>query len=754
YWMSYFGGNTRGYEAGMLSEGMAFTSGDPSVPHEWQRLDHPILTPKDPAVGWWDDHTMYKSWAVWDKHKFTGHPFLLYYNANGDSLDKRRGSERIGMAVSDDMIHWTRPSRNPLLDHLTGITGDPYIQKIGDLYVLFYFGAFWQGTHGAFNRFACSYDLIHWTDWTGPDLIESSEPYDEVFAHKSFVVKYKGTVYHFYCAVDKKGNRSIALATSKPFTPPSAKINFDASWQFHLGTDTTGAAWRTLDLPHDWSIEGPFDEHNSTGQREGGLPDGIGWYRKTFPTPAGDKVYIDFDGIYRNSDVWLNGHLLGHRPNGYISFRYELTPWLNRDNPNELVVRVDNSAQPNSRWYSGSGIYRHVWLETKPNVSIDPADVFITTPVINEHTAKVHVEMPHTPGYSLRTTLFDANNQIITEAAGEDLTIAEPHRWSPGDPYLYKINLELIKGSDVIDTWSSAIGIRNFHFDIEKGFFLNGQSLKIKGVCLHHDLGALGAAVNTAAMIRQLRILKAIGCNAIRTSHNPPAPEFLDACDSLGFLVMDEAFDMWRKKKTKYDYSLDFKQWHRIDLQDQIRRDRNHPSVIIWSIGNEIREQFDSTGIPIARELAAIVRALDTTRPITAALTETDTTKNFIYRSGALDLIGLNYNQKKYDSVPLKYPGHPFIATETTSALETRGHYDMPSDSIRRWPSSAKQPLTDGNPDYTVSAYDNVSAYWGSTHEETWKAAKRNPWVSGIFVWSGFDYIVEPTPYPWPARSS
>lgn len=754
YWMSYFGGNTRGYEAGMLSEGMAFTSGDPSVPHEWQRLDHPILTPKDTTVAWWDDHTMYKSWAVWDKHKFTGHPFLLYYNANGDSLDKRRGSERIGMAVSDDMIHWTRASRNPLLDHLTGITGDPYIQKIGDLYVLFYFGAFWHGTHGAFNRFACSYDLIHWTDWTGPDLIESSEPYDEVFAHKSFVVKYKGTVYHFYCAVDKKGNRSIALATSKPLPPPSTKINFDASWQFHLGTDTTGAAWRTLDLPHDWSIEGPFDKNNPTGQNEAGLPAGIGWYRKTFQSPAGDRVYIDFDGIYRNSDVWLNGHLLGHRPNGYISFRYELTPWLNRGKPNELVVRVDNSAQPNSRWYSGSGIYRHVWLETKPNVSIDPAGVFITTPVINEHTAKVHIEMPHTPGYSLRTTIFDAKNQMVTEAGGEDLTITEPHRWSPGDPYLYKIKLDLVKGSDVLDTWSSTIGIRNFHFDIEKGFFLNGQSLKIKGVCLHHDLGALGAAVNTAAIMRQLRILKAMGCNAIRTSHNPPAPELLDACDSLGFLVMDEAFDMWLKKKTKYDYSLDFKQWHRIDLQDQIRRDRNHPSVIIWSIGNEIREQFDSTGIPIARELAAIVRALDTTRPITAALTETDTAKNFIYRSGALDLIGLNYNEKKYDSVPVKYPGHPFIATETTSALETRGHYDMPSDSIRRWPESAKKPFTTGNPDYTVSAYDNVSAYWGSTHEETWKTAKRDPWVSGIFVWSGFDYLGEPTPYPWPARSS
>jgi predicted GH43/DUF377 family glycosyl hydrolase len=214
YWMPYFGGNTRGYEAGTLSEGMAFTHEDPSTVHEWQRLDHPILTVKDPGAGWWDNHTMYKSWAIWDKKHLTGHPFLLYYNANGDSLDKRRGSERIGMAVSDDMIHWTRPTRDPVLDHLTGITGDPYIQKIGDLYVMFYFGAFWKGTHGAFNRFACSYDLVHWTDWTGANLIEPSEPYDEVFAHKSFLINYKGVIYHFYCAVDKKGNRGIALATS------------------------------------------------------------------------------------------------------------------------------------------------------------------------------------------------------------------------------------------------------------------------------------------------------------------------------------------------------------------------------------------------------------------------------------------------------------------------------------------------------------------------------------------------------------
>ena len=214
YWMPYFGGTSKGYEAGTLSISMAFTDKDPGQPQEWQRLGHPVLTPKDADVAWWDNHTMYKSWVLRDKQKHTGHEFLLYYNANGDSLDKKRGAERIGMAVSDDLVHWQRFGKDPLLDHGTGITGDPYIQKIGDIYALFYFGAFWKGTHGAFNRFACSYDLVHWTDWTGPDLIEPSEPYDEVFAHKSFVINYKGIVYHYYCAVDKKGNRGIALATS------------------------------------------------------------------------------------------------------------------------------------------------------------------------------------------------------------------------------------------------------------------------------------------------------------------------------------------------------------------------------------------------------------------------------------------------------------------------------------------------------------------------------------------------------------
>jgi len=278
--------------------------------------------------------------------------------------------------------------------------------------------------------------------------------------------------------------------------------------------------------------------------------------------------------------------------------------------------------------------------------------------------------------------------------------------------------------------------------------------MKVLGVCLHHDQGALGTAVNTRAIERQLQILKDMGCNAIRTSHNPPAPELLDLCDKMGFLVMDEAFDMWKKKKSKHDYHEDWDEWHVKDLQDQVLRDRNHSSIFAWSIGNEIREQFDSTGVSIGRELVKIVKQLDNTRPVTSALSDADPKKNFIYQSGALDLVGLNYHQEVYADFQKNYPGQKFIGTENMSALASRGHYDMPSDSIRRWPKDGKTPLKDGNADFTVSAYDNVSAYWGSTHEETWKIIKKHDFLSGLFVWTGFDYIGEPTPYLWPARSS
>ena len=576
---------------------------------------------------------------------------------------------------------------------------------------------------------------------------------------------------------------SIVATSQTPETPhnPHQRLNFDAGWKFRLGDDPAAAIpsfndkpWRTLDLPHDWSIEGDFNPGHPTGQQEGGLPAGIAWYRKTFKGPPGsDKISILFDGVYRNSEVFINGHALGKRPNGYISFRYDLTPWIKRNAGNVLAVRVDNSAQPNSRWYTGSGIYRHVWLETQPAspVTIDPWGIQVSTGEMTEQQSRLHIATTLRaiqPGQTatLVQTLFDAKGTKVAtlsllftakdtlNTVQQDLSIPNAQRWSPDRPYLYTLETSLLIGNKGVDRQTTRTGVRQFQWDLRQGFLVNGRHIKIKGVCLHHDLGALGAAVNTSAMRRQLLILKDMGCNAIRTSHNPPAPELLDLCDEMGLLVMDEAFDMWAKKKTKFDYSLDFPQWHRRDLEDQVKRDRNHPSVFIWSIGNEIREQFDPTGITLTKELTAIVKANDPTRPVTSAMTEPDTLENNIWQARVLDVMGLNYNQHVYDSAQRKYRGLPFLATETASAEETRGHYDMPADSIRRWPTSAKVPADGLNPDYTVSAYDNVSAYWGSTHEETWRIVKRNPFVSGLFVWTGFDYLGEPTPYPWPARSS
>jgi beta-galactosidase len=338
----------------------------------------------------------------------------------------------------------------------------------------------------------------------------------------------------------------------------------------------------------------------------------------------------------------------------------------------------------------------------------------------------------------------------------QQFTVGKPHLWSVEDPYLYKAVTTILVDGKQTDSYSTSFGVRTFLFDVNAGFSLNGKPMKINGVCNHHDLGALGAAVNTTALRRQLQLLKNMGCNAIRTSHNPPAPELLELTDQMGFVVMDEAFDMWKQQKTSFDYHLYWDEWHRRDLGDQVRRDRNHPSVFIWSIGNEVPEQWnakDSAGAVIARELREIVRSLDTTRPIVDA-NNNPVPQNPILRSGAVDLIGYNYRHNDFFRFPEQFPGQRFIATETVSALESRGHYDMPADSIRRWPKRWDKALTNGNPDYTVSAYDNVSAPWGSTHEETWKEIKKYPFLSGQFIWTGFDYLGEPTPYPWPARSS
>ncbi|WP_208645625.1 beta-galactosidase GalB [Mucilaginibacter endophyticus] len=573
----------------------------------------------------------------------------------------------------------------------------------------------------------------------------------------------------------------LMLAALKPFAQTRQKLDFDKSWRFNLGAVENGekttlndSKWRTLNLPHDWSIEGTFSKDNPATPEGGALPGGIGWYRKTFTVPASSKgklVYIDFDGVYQKSDVWINGHHLGFRPNGYISFRYELTPFLNFGGNNVIAVKVDNSVQPNSRWYSGSGIYRNVWLVTTNKTAIDHWGTYVTTTDVSSASAKVNVQVQlHNyqtkPGLQISTKLYDAagkpvslGGDALSAAQSKDtsltitntLTVKNPVLWSVERPYLYKAVTQLLEGKTVLDEYTTTIGIRYFNFDADKGFSLNGKPMKILGVCDHHDLGSLGSALNNRALERQLQMLKAMGCNGIRTSHNPPAPELLDLCDKMGFIVMDEAFDCWEWKKATYDYHLFFKEWHKRDLEDQIKRDRNHPSVMIWSIGNEIPQQADSSALRIAPELAAIVHSLDKTRPLTTANDRPDTT-NKIVKSGAIDLVGYNYHEFDYAKFHDRYPGKKFIATETTSGLETRGYYEMPSDSIRVWPTSWDKPFVrDGN---NVSAYDNTRPPWGSTHEMTWKIMKKYDFLSGMYIWTGFDYLGEPTPYSWPSRSS
>ncbi|WP_308599779.1 glycoside hydrolase family 2 TIM barrel-domain containing protein [uncultured Dysgonomonas sp.] len=589
-------------------------------------------------------------------------------------------------------------------------------------------------------------------------------------------------------------------------------VDFTEGWKFYLGDDSIAyntqyddAKWRILDLPHDWSIEADFSLKNPATPGGGALPGGIGWYRKDFVVDKSDEgknVYIDFDGIYWNSKVWINGHLLGERPNGYISFRYDLTPYIKVGERNVIAVRVDNSKQPNSRWYSGSGIYRNVRLVTTNALHVDLWGTYVTTPTVTKDNAEIKIETNIKNSsdlsqiFELYSILIDKDGKEIaginnSESVGvgenismnQSLKVSNPILWSIDNPYLYKIVTRIEQNGKVVDEYETPLGIRYFSFDPNKGFFLNGESVKIKGVCNHHDLGFLGAAVNTRAIERQLEILKEMGCNGIRTSHNPPAPELLDLCDKMGFIVMDEAFDMWRKKKSPYDYSQYFPEWHERDLTDLILRDRNHPSIFMWSIGNEILEQWshinaDTLDLQQANmvlnfantlnkkdidakelhvnslltiKLADIAKKLDPTRPITTGNNETEPS-NHIFRSGAMDIIGFNYHENNWVNFHEKFPNQKLNITESTSGLMSRGYYEMPSDSMNIWPERWDKPFD--RPVHHCSSYDNCHVPWGSTHEDTWRLVKNYDHISGVYLWTGFDYLGEPTPFWWPSRSS
>ena len=427
------------------------------------------------------------------------------------------------------------------------------------------------------------------------------------------------------------------------------RISFNKEWRFALtekqanasAPDTDDSNWRVLNLPHDWSIEADFSLDNPATPGGGALPGGMGWYRKHFKLPESDKgkvIYIDFDGVYRNSRVWLNGHLLGFRPNGYVSFRYDLTPYLNYGKEeNVLVVQADNSDQPNSRWYSGSGIYRNVWLVKTGQVHVDNWGTNITTPVMNADKSTVEIETTLKNEASdvtveVSTLIQDKEGKTLYRisspaeiAAGGKKTVTHtiemfyPELWSVRNPYLYTAITEVRVGNKLTDRYRTTFGIRKFDWDEHTGFSLNGEPTKILGVCLHHDLGCLGSAVNPRALERQLQMMKDMGANAVRTSHNPPAPELLDICDRIGLLVQDEAFDMWRKRKSPYDYARYFDEWHEKDLTDQILRDRNHPSLLIWTPTNE---EFwpDRVQYPrLMHDLYNLTKMIDPTRPFHGA---------------------------------------------------------------------------------------------------------------------------------------
>jgi len=506
--------------------------------------------------------------------------------------------------------------------------------------------------------------------------------------------------------------------------------NFDQDWLFVQEdakgadkTDYNDVKWRKLDVPHDWSIEGNYDKAHPTARGGGYLPAGIGWYRKSFSVDeslAKKNITIEFDGVMANSDVWINGHHLGKRPYGYISFHYNLTKYLNfgKGKTNTIAVRADNSVQPASRYYTGAGIYRHVRLVATDVVHVDNWGVYITTPdaSIEKATVKVQTKIVNESEKAIQavieTTVLDPIGKAVKTTqtkqmvnaqkdaiVNQDLEIAKPKLWSLEETNLYKIQTKIIVGGNVIDDQVNDFGIRTFKFDAATGFWLNGKNFKLKGVCLHHDAGALGAAVPLSAWERRFKTLKEVGVNAIRTSHNPVAPEFLDLCDKMGFLVMDETFDTWTAAKNNGEkgYNQFFKEWWATDTRDMVLRDRNHPSIVIYSVGNEIHDNLDSPeGFKKYKDQQDLIHQLDPSRPVTMALFRPALSK--VYVNGfaeTMDIVGQNYRENELVALHNQKPNLKVIGTENTHVLQQ------------------------------------------------YLALRDYPFMSGQFLWTGYDYLGE-----------
>ena len=501
---------------------------------------------------------------------------------------------------------------------------------------------------------------------------------------------------------------------------------FDRDWRF-LKADAPGAeapgfddaAWRTVDVPHDWSIEGPFDRANKTGGAGAFLPYGVSFYRKHFrlaPADSGRQVYIDFDGVMANSDVWINGFHLGKRPYGYVSFRYDLTGHLNFGaKDNVLSVRTDTSQQPASRWYEGAGIYRHVRLVVTDPVHIEHWATFITTPDVHTVHVRTDIAGDLARGITLEVTLTapDGTKLARTVAAKSarvelDIPVAKPQLWNLESPAMYRAAVRVLAGKTVLDDETVPFGIREFHFDPATGFWLNGKNFKIKGVCLHADASALGIAIPVGEWERRLNMLKTLGVNAIRTAHNPPAPDFLDLCDRMGFVVMDEMFDCWTVGKTPFDYHLYFTEWSHRDTRDTVMRDRNHPSIFLYSAGNEIHDTpKQELAKEILKGLVEVFHEADPTRPVTQALFRPNVSHD--YEDGLadlLDVVGQNYRENEILAAHAQKPTRKIIGTE-------------------------------------------------NTHDRNaWLALRDHPEYAGQFLWSGIDYLGEARAWPMVAAGS
>ncbi len=548
----------------------------------------------------------------------------------------------------------------------------------------------------------------------------------------------------------------------------------------YVQPDFNDSSWQLINLPHDWAIEGPFT-HTGNGSM-GRLPvAGIGWYRKKLSIPAedtGKSIFLDVDGAMSYAAVWLNGKLVGGWPFGYASWQLNLTPYVKFGGDNELVVRLDNPSN-SSRWYPGAGIYRNVWLVKTAPLHIGHWGTRVTTPEVSPDQATVNFQVTvdndskTSAKLSVTTEIFalDANDRKggiavakiaptnLEIAPGESATadgvatVAKPKLWGPPPqqtPNRYVAVTTVSQGNKVVDVYETPFGIRTIKFDPNDGFLINGQHVLLNGVCDHHDLGALGAALNYRALQRQLEILQEMGCNAIRTSHNPPAPELLELADKMGFLVMDESFDVWVRQKTPLDFHLIFPDWHEQDLRAQLRRDRNHPSVVLWSIGNEVGEQFTGTnGAAVGKQLNDIVHEEDPTRSTTTAMNWAQPTNPL---PATVDIIGLNYQGAGVRKAPGQYsafhghfPDKTIFGSETASALSSRGEYTFPvadTNSVAVGPNSGEDRSR-----HQVSAYELYAAPFGSSADRVFASQEQHPYVAGEFVWTGWDYLGEPTPF-------